>query len=58
MQCPLKWTRVFLEDDCGTCLRKFDQNKTWLDARDVCRAEGGDIADITEFIMIETVMGE
>ena len=58
LQCPSTWTRVVTEYGCGTCLKKFNQKKPWLDARDLCRAEGGDIVDISNHAIDTTVVGE
>ena len=50
--CESGWTP---SNPSGTCVRVYDQTKSWVDARETCKADGGDMviilsADMNRFV--------
>ena len=50
--CPEGWVR---SPSSGTCIKLFFSKKNWLQARDFCKAEGGDLVKITDRVINDLV---
>ncbi|GFO37605.1 C-type mannose receptor 2 [Plakobranchus ocellatus] len=50
--CPSGWTK---SPSSGTCIKFYDDYKTWADARTVCQQDGGDLVTIRDANMNQFV---
>ncbi|GFO41917.1 C-type mannose receptor 2, partial [Plakobranchus ocellatus] len=50
--CPSGWTK---SPSSGTCIKFYDDFKTWADARTVCQQDGGDLVTIRDENMSQFV---
>ncbi|GFO41918.1 macrophage mannose receptor 1 [Plakobranchus ocellatus] len=53
--CPSGWTK---SPSSGTCIKFYDDFKTWADARTVCQQDGGDLVTIRDENMSQFVEGK
>ena len=55
MPCPTGWTE---NPHSGTCIKLYDEEKTWEEARDVCKADKADLVKIVDKGMNEFIWGK
>ena len=44
--------------ESGTCIKIFNDTKSWFDARSTCKALGGDLVKIVSYAMNEFIHGK
>ena len=54
IDCPSDWVP---SQASGTCIKAYDDKKTWSDARDACQQDGGDLIKIINAEMDSFVAG-
>ena len=53
--CPTGWIE---STQSGTCIKLYEDKKSWTDARAACQAAGGDLVKILDDSMNDFIWGE